>query len=196
MALSRRPRPFDSEDYLFEIKYDGFRAVAYVDRGSCELVSRNGNVFRRFAELGAWLGEHVPAENAILDGEVVCLDAQGRSVFKNLFYRRAACAFVAFDLLWLNGEDLRGLPLLERKKRLKRLLRKKRSRVLYVDHIEHAGRRFFAEVCRLDLEGVVAKPKAGTYRVTKKPTWIKIKNPEYSQAVGRAEMFERLRERV
>ena len=101
--------------------------------------------------------------------------------------------FFAFDLLFLNGEDLRGLPLIERKARLKRLLRRKRSHVLYVDHIEVRGRDLFEKVCGLDLEGIVAKRKHSPYRATEKPSahWIKIKNRNYSQAEGREELFDR-----
>ena len=76
----------------------------------------------------------------------------------------------AFDLLFLNGEDLRALPLIERKARLKRLLRRKRSPVLYVDHIETHGRPFFARVCELELEGIVAKRKVASYQATDKPS--------------------------
>jgi bifunctional non-homologous end joining protein LigD len=101
--------------------------------------------------------------------------------------------FFAFDLLHLNGEDLRGLPLIQRKARLKRLLRRKRSRILYVDHIEKHGPRLFEKACGLDLEGIVAKWKDSLYRATEKPSpyWIKIKNRNYTQAEGREELFER-----
>jgi ATP-dependent DNA ligase len=112
-------------------------------------------------------------------------------VFNDLLFRRRECVFFAFDLLFLNGEDLRALPLIERKARLKQLLRRKRSPVLYVDHIEARGRQFFAKVCELDLEGIVAKRKDSLYRAAEKPSpyWIKIKNPRYSQAEGRNELF-------
>jgi bifunctional non-homologous end joining protein LigD len=193
MWLSRRPQPFDSSDHIFEIKHDGFRALAFIENGECRLVSRNGNVFRRFNELAQWLGEHLRVESAVLDGEIVCIDANGRSVFNDLFRRRGECLFFAFDLLWINGEDLRDLPLIERKARLKKLLRRKRSGVLYVNHIEEQGQALFEMACAMDLEGIVAKPKNGRYRSDeRKPTWIKIKNPNYSQAEGRQEMFEAL----
>jgi bifunctional non-homologous end joining protein LigD len=86
---------------------------------------------------------------------------------------------------------MRALPLIERKARLRRLLRGKRSPVLYVDYIEADGRQFFEKVCELDLEGIVAKRKTGAYRATEKPSlyWIKIKNPRYSQAEGGDELF-------
>jgi len=193
MQLSRRTEPFDSDDFIYELKIDGFRALAHIRDGRGELVSRNGNVFRGFAELVTWIAEHLHVENAVLDGEIACIDDSGRSVFNDLLFRRRDCVFFAFDLLWLNGEDLRGLPLIERKARLKKLLGRKVSRVLYLDHIEARGRDLFEKVCELDLEGIVAKRKASVYRPTEKPSphWVKIKNPRYSQAEGREELFER-----
>jgi bifunctional non-homologous end joining protein LigD len=126
MRLSRRPEPFDSDDYIFELKIDGFRALAYIENGQCDLVSRNGNTFRNFKGLAEWIGDNLRAENAVIDGEIAGIDDAGRSVFNDLLFRRRECLFFAFDLLHLNGEDLRGLPLIERKARLKRLLRRKR----------------------------------------------------------------------
>ena len=101
--------------------------------------------------------------------------------------------FFAFDLLFLNGEDLRTLPLIERKARLKKLVPKKQSCMLYVDHIQLRGQKLFEKACELDLEGIVAKRKDSQYRTTDRPSpyWIKIKNPTYSQAEGREELFDR-----
>jgi ATP-dependent DNA ligase len=99
--------------------------------------------------------------------------------------------FVAFDLLYLNGKDLRTLPLIERKRQLRKrqlrkLLRRKRSRILYLDHVENDGRLLFEQICKLELEGMVCKRKSSPYRVTEKPSpyWIKVKNPRYSQLEG------------
>src|SRR5437016_1952781 len=136
MRLSRRSEPFDSDDYIFELKIDGFRSLAYIENGQCDLVSRNGNTFHNFKDLTQWIGENLGVENAVLDGEIACVDETGRSVFNELLFRRRESVFFAFDLLFVDGVDLRHLPLIERKARLKRLLRRKRSRVLYVDHIE------------------------------------------------------------
>src|SRR5438128_3685051 len=193
MRLSRRSAPFDSDEFIYELKIDGFRSLAYIENGQCDLVSRNGNTFRKFKDLAQWIGENLRVENAIFDGEIACVDDSGRSVFNDLLFRRRECVFFAFDLLFLNGEDLRTLPLTERKARLKRLLRRKRSRILYVDHIEASGKKFFGKVCELDLEGIVAKRRDSVYRVTEKgsPHWIKIKNPNYSQTEGREEVFEK-----
>src|SRR3989441_12031636 len=79
-------------------------------------------------------------ENAVLDGEIACVDDSGRPNFRSLLFRQRQCIFIAFDLLYLNGKDLRVLPLIERKVMLKKLLRRKRSQILYLDHVEAAGR--------------------------------------------------------
>ncbi len=193
MRLSRRAEPFDSDEFIYELKIDGFRALAQVQDGRGELISRNGNVFRGFAELATWIAEHLHVASAVLDGEIACLDESGRPNFRDLLFRKRQCVFIAFDLLYLNGKDLRLLPLIERKAALKKLLRRKRSRILYLDHVDTDGRLLFEEMVKMDLEGIVCKRKNSSYKVTEKPSpyWIKIKNPRYSQAEGREELFER-----
>src|SRR5262245_47902415 len=138
VRLSRRAEPFDSSDFIYEIKHDGFRALACLQAGECQLISRNGNVFRGFKDLAEWIGRRFKA-NAVLDGEIVVLDEYGRSQFNDLLFRRGVLYFYAFDLLALNGEDLRTLPLMERKARLRKIIRRGRSHLLYVDHIEKKG---------------------------------------------------------
>src|SRR2546425_3920640 len=189
MRLSRRAEPFDSDEFIYELKIDGFRALAQVQDGRGELISRNGNVFRGFAELATWIAEHLRVENAVLDGEIACLDESGRPNFRDLLFRKRQCVFIAFDLLYLNGKDLRLLPLIERKLTLKKLLRQKRSRILYLDHVEAEGRLLFEEVVKMDLEGIVCKRKNSPYKVTEKPSphWIKIKNPKYPVRPGSGE---------
>jgi ATP-dependent DNA ligase len=91
--------------------------------------SRNGNTFHGFADLAAWIAAHLRVESAVLDGEIACVDDSGRPVFRDLLFRRRQCVFIAFDLLYLNGKDLRMLPLIGRKALLKKLLRRKRSRI-------------------------------------------------------------------
>ena len=98
-----------------------------------------------------------------------------------------------FDLLYLKGKDLRTLPLIERKAALKKLLRRKHSRILYLDHVEGDGRLLFEQIVNMDLEGIVCKQKNSPYKVTEKPSrhWIKVKNSRYSQLEGREELFKR-----
>jgi bifunctional non-homologous end joining protein LigD len=124
IRLSRRLEPFDSDQFIFELKVDGFRALAHIDAGEGQLTSRNGNVFHGFAELATWIAEHLRVESPVLDGEIACVDEGGRPVFRDLLFRRRQCVFIAFDLLYLNGKDLRTLPLIERKTMLKELLRR------------------------------------------------------------------------
>jgi bifunctional non-homologous end joining protein LigD len=182
-------KPFDSADHIFELKHDGFRAIAYIENGECKLVSRNLNNFKSFEGLRKSLDDL--AENAILDGEVVCLDTHGISQFDHLMSRRGHPVFYAFDLLWLNGEDLRMFPLIDRKERLRKLVKKSAcDRLLYAQHIEGSGAAFFEEICQRNLEGIVAKPKNGAYKSNGRG-WLKIKNPNYSQAEGRHELFKR-----
>jgi bifunctional non-homologous end joining protein LigD len=119
-----------------------------------------------------------------LDGEVCCVDETGRPIFN----RRKEPFFVAFDLLWLNGVDLRPLPLVERKKRLKRLMaRRSNDLIAEAMSVDGRGKALMAAVEEHDLEGVVAKRKSDPYR--RGVTWWKIKNPAYSQAEGRHELF-------
>jgi len=189
MRLRLVKEPFDHPDYIFELKHDGFRAVAYLQNGECDLISRNSRRLR-FLSLRLALAE-LPIRDAILDGEIVCLDENGVSQFNWLLSKRKANAaiFYAFDLLWLDGEDLRKAPLLERKQRLFGLVNASGcSRLLYAQHIEQYGKEFFAQICATDLEGIVAKRKLGIYKDDGN-SWIKIKNRNYSQAEGRHELL-------
>jgi bifunctional non-homologous end joining protein LigD len=104
-----------------EIKFDGFRALTYIEEGKCRLVSRRRHEYQSFRELQASIAGHLPVKDAVIDGEIVCLDHLGRSQFYELMFRRGDPFFYAFDFLWLNGRDLRGLPLLERKQSGRRL---------------------------------------------------------------------------
>src|SRR5690242_12027701 len=109
MRLSRRLEPFDHDDWVFELKLDGFRALAYLENGTARLVSRNGNVFASFRDLAAQVAVNFRGDDAILDGEIVCLDENGCPQFEDLMFRRGELFFVAFDALQINGEDLRTL---------------------------------------------------------------------------------------
>jgi hypothetical protein len=112
MRLRLIKEPFDNPDYIFELKHDGFRATVYIQDGNCRLVSRNLKNLR-FESLKTALGK-LPVKNAIIDGEICCLDERGVSQFNHLLNRKAEPVLYAFDLLWLDDEDLRRLPLVER----------------------------------------------------------------------------------
>lgn len=189
MTLKRHREPFSHPDWFFELKHDGFRALAFVQSGKCRLVSRNGNDFSSFVSLCAVIPEELRASAAVLDGEIVCLDKKGRSQFNELLFRRGEPRFYAFDLLWCEGKDLRFDGLQERKRQLKALIQNG-SYLLYCDHIEQHGERLFELACQKDLEGIVAKPKNSPYQFSDTETyWLKLKNPNYSQALGRDDIF-------
>ncbi len=123
----------------------------------------------------------------------MCLDERGVSQFNRLFSRKEHPVFYTFDLLWINGEDLRTLPLIERKRRLRQLVEKNiLARIVYVQHLETRGIAFFEEICQRDLEGIVAKRKQSIYK-SNGTGWLKIKNPKYSQTTGRHDLFKRER---
>jgi bifunctional non-homologous end joining protein LigD len=194
MPLVRRPEPFTHADWIFEVKWDGFRSLAYIENGRCRLISRNGNEFKSFPDLNAALPIQCRAQGAVIDGEIVCLDESGNSQFTDLLFRRNEPRFYAFDLLFCNGDDLRYLPLEERKHRLRSVIQLHTDRLLYNDHIELAGEEFFYLACERDLEGIVAKRKFDPYLLDGSTSWFKVRNRNYSQWVGREQLFERERE--
>jgi bifunctional non-homologous end joining protein LigD len=189
---TRIAAPFDHADWFFELKHDGFRALAYIEDHGCKLISRKQIVYKRFAALSTAMAA-LPVKNAILDGEIVALDGSGRSQFMELMRRRRQdVVFYTFDLLWHDGEDLRQLPLVERKRRLRRLTRGYAG-LLFAEQIQSGGIELFQAICARDLEGVVAKHRLGPYTATPQ-TWLKVLNPDYTQKRGRREMFDKFRE--
>ena len=161
----------------------------------CKLVARSEYGYRGLP-ICATLPDEINAKDAILDGELVVLDGSGKARFYDLMANRGTVVFAAFDLVWLNGRDMRDLPLLERKEILRYRLRFPSSRVIFVDHIQGRGKALYQQICRMDLEGIVCKPVISPYRtVGGTTTWIKVKNPNYTQAVGRVELFNKRRSR-
>src|SRR5262249_52171870 len=150
-----------------------------------------------FAPPAEAVARELAGHAVILDGEIVCPGPDRRPLFYELMRRRGPFCFYAFDLVWLDGSDLRDRPLIERKSLLCELLlavlpRDARS-VLYVEHVV-SGTELFRVICEQDMEGIVAKQANARY-TPEAPTWVKIKNPAYSQAAGRADFFDRRRRR-
>ena len=126
----------------------------------------------------------------MLDGEICCLNPDGRTHFKNLLFRREWPHFYTFDVVSIEGEDLTALPLLERKRRLLAIMPALECRLLHLDHLKASGVDLFRAACERDLEGIVGKWAAGTYRTDcRAKSWLKIKNRDYSQIVDRHEQF-------
>jgi bifunctional non-homologous end joining protein LigD len=192
LTLVSRGQPFDDPDWLYEIKHDGFRALAVIENGRCRFFSRNKHRLTGFRDLAEAIVKELNVESAILDGELVATDGRGRTVFAALMQRSRTVRYYSFDLMWLNGEDLRRLPLRRRKEKLKQVMPSRSPHLLYVDHTKGAGTELYRLACQLDLEGIVAKKADSPYDDMAKGNWIKIKNPSYSQKEGRGDWFKRV----
>ena len=199
MRATLAARPFRDEDWLFEVKWDGYRVEAVVRDGSVALFTRNGNdastYFPRLLEPPTW----IDARQAIVDGEVVALDESGRPDFGLLQERigagrtgtvggaghSAPLVYQVFDLLYLDGRTLVDVPL-EQRKRLLELVLRPTARVMYAGHIDTEGIAFF-EVARAQaLEGIVGKQRRSRYEPGRRSAaWLKIKaRPEQELVVG------------
>jgi bifunctional non-homologous end joining protein LigD len=190
MRLLRIPEPFDHPDFIFEPKLDGFRALAHIRGHRCELISRNGHTFKQWPQLAEEIAHAVRAHSAVLDGEICCLEPDGRTHFNKLLFRHDWPFFYAFDALSTEGDELTTLPLLERKRRLMTIMPAVECRLLYLDHVAERGHDLFRVARQQDLEGIVGKWANGTYRTDGRATsWVKIKNPHYTQIVDRHELF-------
>jgi bifunctional non-homologous end joining protein LigD len=183
--------PLRDPEWIYEPKFDGFRGVMYISGRECYVRSKRNKVLSRFADLALRVGAELHAREAILDGEVVALDDEGRMDFRALLASRGWLHYAAFDLLWLNGKDLRALPLIKRKRKLEQLIPTNNSTLSRMLAVEEHGRELFEAVQRLDLEGIVAKRKADVYSL--QTVWYKVKNPAYTQADGRGDLFHKPR---
>ena len=188
MLASVVEKPFDDPEWLFEIKWDGYRAIAFIENGKVRLVSRNQNdLTPRYPELRE-LPKFLKAKNAILDGEVVVLDEQGRSSFSLMQQRTGIRShgrqatprselpvlYYAFDILYLDGYDLRRVALEERKRVLKEILTAGEI-ARYSDHYAGQGVALFDAAKQKGLEGILAKHRSSNYEERRNREWLKIK---------------------
>lgn len=185
MLATLTDAPFDDRGWVFEDKYDGFRVIAEARRGKVALYSRNGKIISRsYIEVAAAL-ERVRGD-AVIDGELVALGRDGVSHFQllqNALRHEAKLLYCAFDLMFADGEDLRALPLLDRKERLKAILPRHRL-IAFSRHRKGAGKKFFAEAERKGLEGIMAKRADSTYASgARTPDWLKIKTAKRQEVV-------------
>ncbi len=191
MSPTLARQPFSNPDWLFEPKWDGYRAICFLQDDAVRFVSRNQkSLTKRFPDLQR-IVKAIKATTAILDGEIVALDQAGVPCFDGLRSRRSAAACVivyyAFDVLHLDGLNLTQTPLISRKAALKKILPKRETgRVRYTEHVIGEGEGLFAELERRQLEGMVAKRCDGVYIGGRTRAWLKIKT-----SVGREEMRKR-----
>ena len=172
--------PPTGAEWLHEIKWDGYRAEVHLQSSRPKVFSRNGlDWTQQFAPIAKAVGR-LEAQDAILDGEAVVLGKTGRPDFQAL--RRELgkpesdkLTYYAFDLLWLDGEDLRKLPLVQRKRRLQELLAGAEPALVYVEPLQGDGPTIYEHACRMGLEGVVSKRANSPYRAGRQESWIKTK---------------------
>lgn len=185
MLASLCKKPFSNPNWLFEIKWDGYRAVATIHEGDVTLNSRNNISLKKFYPLIDALERF--KMNALLDGEIVVLDDEGRPNFQMLQQwtkeEKGTLCYMVFDLLWYEGYDLTGLPLIQRKKILENILPANNT-IRYCDHVMEKGEEFYKLAVEQQIEGVIAKEMDSQYFPGKRTQdWLKFKNANRMEAI-------------
>lgn len=188
MLASLTDRPPDGLKWVYEIKWDGVRAICYVEEGRIRMLSRNGNSFdRQYPELSV-IPHQLAAETAILDAEIAVLDEQGRSRFSLIqprihqtnanevahLARKSPAKMFAFDLLYWNGYDLRNTPLIDRKRALTAIVTPS-DRIQVSEHFQVKGEEILEAARQMGLEGVIAKESTSKYEPRRSRCWLKLK---------------------
>jgi bifunctional non-homologous end joining protein LigD len=188
MLASEVDKPFDHKDWIFELKLDGYRALARIEHNEVSLISRNNKLFNDlFSIIVKDLKKYIN-HDLILDGEIVILDKKGKSHFQLLQNYNASQAeflfYYVFDILYIDGQDLRSYALIERKALLEQLLAPLiHSHIRYSDHIEEKGIKLFKQAQKLGLEGLIAKNSHSIYVMKRSKEWLKIKTHKRQELV-------------
>jgi ATP-dependent DNA ligase len=172
-------QPPAGPEWVHEIKHDGYRLIARKTDKRVRLFTRNGYDWTDRYPLIAKAVAAIRASSATIDGEAVCCDENGVSVFDDLHSRQHddRVLLYAFDLLELDGEDFRPQPLHARKARLEKLLAVARAGIQFNEHADGDGQLVFEHACKLGLEGIVSKHSEHPYQSGRSKTWLKIRNP-------------------
>jgi len=181
-------QPFEEEGWLYEIKWDGYRAISFLHNGMVEIRSRNNLSFNdKYKPVAAALKQW--NINAVIDGEIVAIDQKGHANFQRLqgFAKNGGDAnlvYYVFDLIWYEGKNLTALPLTERKQILQSICPKNHAVIRYSDHVEGGGKSFFDAAMKQGLEGVMAKKMDSEYITDfRSRNWLKIKNNHQLEAI-------------
>jgi bifunctional non-homologous end joining protein LigD len=172
--------PPSGPDWIHEIKHDGFRILARRDRAGVRLVTRNGNDFTARFPLAAAAVGALPANSFLIDGEAIVTNAKGLAVFDLIRHKRHGddAVLIAFDLIALDGEDLRRWPIEDRKRKLAKLVRGPHPGIVLNEFFEGDGDILFEHACKLGCEGIVSKRLGSPYRSGRSKYWLKVKNPK------------------
>lgn len=186
---TRVKSPPTGDEWVHEIKFDGFRLVAWRDGTSTRLHTKQGNDYsKRYSWIVDGLSK-LKVSSIVLDGEAMCFTGAQQD-FDKLWNRTHdhEAKLCAFDLLELNGRDLRSLPLSERKKHLFKVIRRSMS-IEYVEHLTGDGKEIFEHACKLGLEGIVSKRVDAPYISGPSKTWLKTKNQDHPAMIRVKEAF-------
>jgi bifunctional non-homologous end joining protein LigD len=190
MLATKVGSPFSRPGWIFEPKWDGYRAICFFRDGEVRFNSRNHrDLTKRFPELKT-IAKSIKASSAILDGEIVAIDENGAQCFEQLQNHKRDCFIIyfAFDLIYLNGRSLTDVPLLQRKLQLKQILPKTMTgRLRFTDHVIEQGLDLFAALEAQQLEGMVAKRADSLYVSGRSKDWLKVKT-----RAGREQMTKRI----
>ncbi len=173
-------QPPRGPDWIHEIKHDGFRLIACRDAAGVRLITRKGNDFTSRFPFIAMAVASLPARSCLIDGEAIVCDQSGLAVFELIRRQRTSGTAVhcAFDLLEVDGEDLRRLPIEKRKARLAKLLRKAPVNIIALNqHYDVDGAIIYKHACKLGCEGIVSKRLGSPYKAGRSAHWVKVKNP-------------------
>ena len=171
----------EGEDWLYELKYDGYRILAFVEGNNVRLVTRNGNdLTKRFYEIASVLTDLAKGRAFVLDGEIVITDDSGRTDFQALQnylknQKSQNLTYIVFDILAIDGEDIRTQPLIKRKAKLEALLEDAPNFLYYSRHVKGNGKESFAAACESNMEGIIGKKSDSIYSGTRNGDWIKMK---------------------
>ncbi len=171
----------DNEDWLYELKYDGYRIIAFVEGNGVRLQTRgNHDYAHRFADVASALVDWAAGRSMVLDGEMVVTDSSGKTDFQALQnYMRSpqdkSPTYIVFDLLALDGKDLRGQPLAQRKEALEALMKDAPKSLYYSRHVCGNGQESFSSACAIGMEGIIGKKADSVYSGTRNGDWVKLK---------------------
>lgn len=191
MLATLTEKPFDKKDWLYEIKWDGYRAISYLNKGKVNMLSRNQLSFNeKFDVIAAALQEW--NAKAVIDGEIVALNDEGNPDFQALQNylktgKSVQLAYYVFDLLWYDGKDITQLPLIERKEILRQVLPQDNDLIRFSEHIsgeDGRGTAFYKAALHKGLEGIMAKNSESAYGIGKRSeSWLKVKNNKQTEAI-------------
>ncbi|WP_312702177.1 DNA ligase D [Sedimentibacter sp.] len=171
----------ECDDWLYELKYDGYRIVVYAEGNSVRLMTRNGNDYSsRLYDISAAVADWTGGRAVVLDGEVVITDASGRTDFQalqNYMKNRNSLklTYIVFDLLALDGVDLRQQPLIKRKEMLESIMKDAPPKLHYSRYVKGHGKESLKAACEADMEGIIGKKEDSVYSGTRNGDWIKLK---------------------